>query len=293
MEPPSEARAVVGPPAASLSEPRGPAQGARILVAEDNPINATVAVKMLEKRGHRVDLARDGRRAVEMLGSGDYEAVLMDCQMPELDGYEAAAEIRRGEGPDRRIPIIAMTAHAMAGDREKCIAAGMDDYLSKPIRSEALHEALRRWVRPQGESACGPSSPGAPEPGPEDDVPLVDHAIVEELRAAGAEALAAIVDLFVREASSLVAAIRDGVSTGDAPGVAENAHLLKGGSASVGAARMAALAGRLENLGRAATLAEAPPFVEALASTLEPSTAALREAIGSSEVQAASARPAA
>ncbi len=97
-----------------------------VLVAEDNPINQTVAVKMLERAGQRADVANDGREAVEMLARESYSAVLMDCQMPKLDGYGATAEIRRLEGSERHTPIIAMTANAMQGDRERCLEAGMD-----------------------------------------------------------------------------------------------------------------------------------------------------------------------
>jgi len=289
MEPPPEASAVLGPPADPLSDPgSSAAQGAppsvgtgglRILVAEDNPVNATVAVKMLERRGYHADLARDGRQAVEMLTGSAYDAVLMDCQMPELDGYEATGEIRRREVGGTHTPVIAMTAHSMTGDREKCLAAGMDDYLSKPIRSEALHEMLLRWVQARADDAEGQASKA---PGPENEIALVDYDVVDDLLGAGTEVAASIVDLYVGEATSLVAAIRDHVSAGDAAALADRAHLLKGGSASVGAARMAALAGRLEESGRAATLEQAPAYIEALAGVLEPSAAALREAVGAS-----------
>ena len=118
---------------------------ARILLAEDNVVNQKVAARMLEKLGCTVDIAEDGQVALETLEQGSYDLIFMDCQMPRLDGYETTRSIRASES-DHRIPIVAMTANAMAGDREKCLAAGMDDYLSKPIHREALIRVLERWL---------------------------------------------------------------------------------------------------------------------------------------------------
>ena len=119
-----------------------------ILVAEDSPVNQLLgAVRLLDQCGYRAEVVGDGNEALQAaVQQTDYAAVLMDCQMPELDGYEATQEIRRRENGGPRLPIIAMTAHSMAGDREKCLAAGMDDYVSKPIRLAVLSSALARWV---------------------------------------------------------------------------------------------------------------------------------------------------
>ena len=118
-----------------------------VLVAEDSPVNQIVAVRTLERCGFRAEVASDGREALAALAAARYDAVLMDCQMPGMDGYEATAELRRRERDGgHRTPVIAMTAHAMAGDRERCLAAGMDDYIGKPMRSQALAEVLGRWI---------------------------------------------------------------------------------------------------------------------------------------------------
>ena len=130
-----------------------------VLVAEDNAVNQLLAVRLLERCGYRADVVSDGREALAAIASTRYAAILMDCQMPQMDGYEATAEIRRRERSGEHTPVIAMTAHSMSGDRERCLAAGMDDYVSKPIKPAQLSEALGRWVSdPVGGSTAAPAS---------------------------------------------------------------------------------------------------------------------------------------
>jgi CheY-like chemotaxis protein len=137
------ARPVAGPAAFTPEQGRDPVD--RILIAEDNAINQKVIERMVQKLGYPVDLVANGREAIDALGGFSYSLVFMDCQMPEMDGFEACREIRKLDR-GARIPIIAITANAMKGDRERCLAAGMDDYVSKPFKQEDLRVVIERWL---------------------------------------------------------------------------------------------------------------------------------------------------
>jgi two-component system, sensor histidine kinase and response regulator len=140
------------PRAASAAEPEVPAKQApgkpqaRVLLAEDNPVNQKLVLRLLEKAGLKTDVVDNGSQAVAAIGKASYDLIFMDCQMPEMDGFEATAEIRRLEGSSRHTTICALTAHAMAGDRERCIDAGMDDYISKPLTVGILHNKIEHWI---------------------------------------------------------------------------------------------------------------------------------------------------
>jgi two-component system sensor histidine kinase/response regulator len=141
----------------SLQDARGPAASLRVLLAEDNLVNQKLATRLLEKRGHHVVVAGNGREALAALERQSFDLVLMDVQMPEMDGFEATAAIREKEkGHGKHLPIVALTAHAMKGDSEKCLAAGMDGYLAKPIRPQELDEILKEYLARPMEAASAP-----------------------------------------------------------------------------------------------------------------------------------------
>jgi PAS domain S-box-containing protein len=212
--------------------PSGFDASAKLLLVEDNVINQQVALAMLESFGLEADIAADGDQAIRALATEDYDLVLMDCQMPVLDGYEATRRIRSGEAPTRRadIPIVAMTAHAMAGDRELCLAVGMNDYLAKPIDRSILGTILGRWIAHSGR-------------GREKSKPSLIYARSDldggALRRIAATALA--------ELPRLLAAIEAQLAANDLKRVAAHAHSLKGAAANLGAEHLQQLAADLEH----------------------------------------------
>ncbi|MCM4078561.1 response regulator, partial [Paractinoplanes hotanensis] len=236
--------------AADVGSPE-PANGHRLLLAEDNETNQIVAVGVLHELGYQVDIAADGQQALDLLNRNAYRAVIMDCQMPNMDGYEAAREIRRREadttplddpsddGPPPRIPIIAMTAAALKDDRDRCYAAGMDDYLSKPFEPADLASTIRRWV--DDASPAGPDRPIA-DPG---DADITDRLtqLREHLPPASIDRLTAS---FLRDGLRCIADLRTASEQADADAVARTAHTLKGAASSIGAGALAALCQSLE-----------------------------------------------
>jgi len=141
---------------------KAPGNQGRILIVDDNPVNQLVAMRAVHNIGYDTSVAASGEAAIEAMESTCFDLVLMDCQMPGMDGYQTTAEIRRREDPRRRIPIVAMTANHVEGDQERCVAAGMDDYLTKPLRMSVLGRTLQRWIKqPQCSTSAARTHPAA------------------------------------------------------------------------------------------------------------------------------------
>jgi len=203
-------------------------QKARLLLVEDNLINQKIAVKILQGRGHQVEVANDGAEAIKKLKESQFDLVLMDCQMPIMDGYQATKEIR--EKLHSEIPVIAMTAHALKGDREKCLAAGMNDYLTKPLDKEQLFQTIEQWLEQKKTK-------------PED---LMSSRLQMLEKEHGADLLKELIELFLTDYSPKMTALEKAARTGDVNQVKYFAHLFRSGSANLGAQRLAELCLALE-----------------------------------------------
>ena len=247
--------------------------GRRLLLVEDNPVNQEVATGMLEGLGGLVDVVNNGIEALEALEAGPYDLVLMDCQMPEMDGYTATREFRRLEessrrGKTQRVPIVAMTAHAMAGEREKCIAAGMDDYLSKPFSQDQLRNLVAKWLpdvfatdlpRPDRRTA---QSPGAklrslPVHPPEDGVavtlpPPIDEVLQQRYLwgALSRQSAERVIRVYLATSPELLENMRAAVASRDLAGLAEITHRFRSSSAMLGASYLSGLCAQAEEQAR-------------------------------------------
>jgi PAS domain S-box-containing protein len=285
------------PESASIAAPAGPPgsrpplRRLRILLVEDNPVNQRLAVSVLEKQGHAVAVAGNGRQALAALEGEAFDVVLMDIQMPEMDGLEATRQIRQTEQETgRHTPVIAMTACAMKGDRQRCLASGMDGYVSKPVRSGELLEALEAAVGPASgtserrtaNSGGGPEPSPAPSAGPPTAASL-DWGEALDRVGGDRQLLAELAGLFLREHPKWMAAIGAAIERGEADKLQRSAHALKGALGSVGAREAFAVALRLETLARQGELCGAEQAWALLAREGERACAALAALAGESK----------
>jgi CheY-like chemotaxis protein/HPt (histidine-containing phosphotransfer) domain-containing protein len=232
-------RHVIAEPFASKAEPLGnidlasdpSVQSLMILLADDNVVNQKVALAQLKKLGLKAVVVPNGRAAVEEVIRRNYALVLMDCQMPELDGFEATAAIRRAElSTGRHIPIIGLTAHAMEGDREKCIESGMDDYLSKPTSLQKLSKALRKWILGEAGNNLVP-------------VPIEE---ADYTRILDDDVILELTPIFIDDTANCLKMLSDAVAKKDVEEIKSVVHQLKGSCAGVGATKMASICRQIE-----------------------------------------------
>jgi CheY-like chemotaxis protein len=239
----------------SMVETRRPL---RILVAEDNPVNQQVAQQMLEKRGHTVDLVDNGREAVDAVDRVGYDIVLMDIQMPEMDGITATQEIRR-RPVHAKLPIVAMTAHALPEERAQFLAAGMDDHVPKPFKPHELFACVEGW----GEGAGSEEGEVEPEPIQEEAPPVDLEGFRRTMREAGVEeAVEAMLDVFVNDAPTRMEAVASAMESEDAEEIRLAAHAFKSAAGTVEARGLFELLRQLEAAGREQRVADARQLFE-------------------------------
>ena len=256
MQPGAPLDASAGESAPAVSAAAARAAGPKILVVEDNPVNREVAVGMLENLGCTIETAENGWLAIEAMNTQAYDAVLMDCQMPVMDGLTATGEIRRREQTSgaARVPVIALTANAMEGDRERCLAAGMDDFLSKPFTQQQLATLLRRWLalRALPESERRDLSR----------VPLIDAGVLRNIAALAKPALLnSMIDLYLQHSPGLIRAIETAAANMQAEALSQAVHTLKSSTSNLGGTRLAMAAKECETLVREGGITQAGPIV--------------------------------
>ena len=290
---PPPAAAPAAPPLAALSPGPSPAARTRkrrkVLLAEDNPVNVEVASAMLEGLGLEVSRACNGEEALHSVQAGEFDLVLMDCQMPVMDGFAATTEIRRHEqqrGRARNLPIIAITANALQGDRESCLAAGMDDYLSKPFTQQALGQTIARWISlprwPATQEAAPAATPAPPAPAPAANAfgGEINRQALDNIRALSAShgnaLLERVLQAYLDDTPSHLRALQQAIATGNTVQLRKAAHSLKSSSANVGATALAQHSKDMEQLGRNDTTAGAAPLL----AEMERSFQAVRQALG-------------
>ena len=237
----------------------------RILLAEDNAINQKLAILLLEKKGWCVTAVSDGKKALQTLESESFDLILMDVQMPKMGGFEATKAIRKKEnGTGAHIPIIAMTAHAMKGDKEKCLKAGMDDYVAKPINASKLYTTINRMRNGKFRSAAGLKPAGGPDNLREGTKCSIDLSTVIDAVDGDKELLKELAESFVEDSARQLSELMESLEAGDAEQIEQRAHRLKGAVGNFGAKNAYDLAYELETRGRESRLDDAFPLYEKL-----------------------------
>jgi len=257
---------------------------ASLLLAEDDPLNADIATRTLQRMGCQVRVASDGLSAARLFEDNSFDLVLMDCEMPEMDGFEAARRIRGLEAGRRHTPIVALTAHAPAEVREKCLAAGMDDVLAKPFKEAQLAHALHRWIGRPGEA------PRAAEP-PASAVPAsglsVDRLVLENISAFqgrdGALLLKNVVTRFADTARTQLRLLRKKHAEGETQEILRIAHTLKSSSAALGAHCVSKCCAEIEARASRGELGPVPGFLATLEKELSAAVKMLGEIVGEQE----------
>ncbi len=238
-----------------------PTRKPRILMAEDNRVNQKVALKILEKLGCNVDVACNGKIAVEMIGEKRYDMILMDCMMPEMDGFEATQVIREQElSNGEHMPIVALTANALPGDRQFCLDAGMDDYITKPVRPDDFRKAIDRWAMPRIQDEIATVAPRLSKVPPALDPDLVQQ-LMSLVDDKDPTFLSDLFDTFLSEVAEQLCQLRD---SSDLSEVGRLGHNIKGASASAGAIRMADIAQQIQLLGETGKADKIQPLVTEL-----------------------------
>ncbi len=266
-------RTTASGPGSDSPIPTPPVKSRTLLLVEDNEVNQKVVLARLSRLGYSADVAVNGAEALERLEQHRYAAVLMDCQMPVMDGYEATSRLRHMEGPGRHTPVIALTALAMTADRARCIASGMDDYLAKPVQVEDLVSALERWAPLDGSlpfAVLADDGSGVPDEmiGAEEPPSDLDPAIVGGLRDLGGIALLdELVSLFHDEVGRYLGELDRALAEGDPVALRQTSHALSGSSANMGAQRVAAAAAALEQLAATGNLDGAQALITELATS--------------------------
>jgi CheY-like chemotaxis protein/HPt (histidine-containing phosphotransfer) domain-containing protein len=241
--------------------PRAAGVKLRILIAEDNIVNQKVALHQLQKLGYLADVVENGRRALDLLEASQYDLVFMDCQMPELDGYAATRKLRSWEHGRRKTWVVAMTANSLEGDREKCLAAGMDDYVSKPVKTEDLQAAIQRFI---GLREIQTGANGKGKSGPID---IDTIAGFRELAGdSKSDLLVQLIDVFLENTPKVLSEARAALGANASPQLARAAHSLKGSCSNFGAERMRAACQRLEEFANRGVLEGAGELLDAVES---------------------------